>query len=309
MRLPAPLKVAVLGARGRLGGALARRWAEAFAVRGFARPAFDLFDPTSIERALDEKEPFDWVVNCAAQTNVDACERQPEEARLANTVAVRRIAERCVKIGARLIHISTDYVFDGRQREPYAEDAAPGPLGVYGQSKADGEFSALAAMPEAIIARVSWVFGPEKPSFIDMLLSRALGHDKVSAIDDKWSTPTYADDLADWLAHLIAADAPGGIYHLCSGGACTWREYGEEALRCAAEQGLPVKTRSVFPLALADMEAFVAERPTYTVMSTARFTAITKVIPRPWPEAVREYLRDHPLYGRSEPISPPLRRK
>lgn len=291
-----PPKVAVLGSRGRLGAALVRRWAETFAVRGFARPEFDLLDLASIERALPEDEPFDWVINCAAQTNVDACERQPEEARLANSLAPRRIAERCAKTHSRLVHVSTDYVFDGRQREPYAEDAAPSPLGVYAQSKADGEFGVLAALPGALVARVSWVFGPEKPSFVDMLLRNALGSEHVAAIDDKWSTPTYTTDLADWLAAIVQADAPGGVYHLCNGGACTWREYGEHVLRCAREQGLPVKTTTVAPLALADMEAFVAERPVYTVMSTQRLADIVKITPRPWQDAVRDYLRDHPPY-------------
>ncbi len=292
------MKIAILGSRGRLGAALLKCWASEpdFTVRGFARPEFDLLDLASIDRALDGGESFDWVVNCAANTNVDACERQPEEARLANAVSPRRIAERCARTGARLIHISTDYVFDGRAREPYAEDAAPSPLSVYGQSKADGEFNVLSVLPTAIVARVSWVFGPEKPSFIDMLLRNALGSEKVAAIDDKWSAPTYTTDLAAWLAALIHADAPGGIYHLVNAGTCTWREYGEHALSCAAAQGLPVKTQRVEPLAMADMETFVAERPVYTVLSSARFTEVTKIVPRPWQDAVAEYLRTHPPF-------------
>jgi dTDP-4-dehydrorhamnose reductase len=289
-------KIAILGSRGRLGAALVRKWSQEHEVRGFARPEFDLLDAAAIDRCIPADEPFDWVINCAANTNVDACERMVDEARLANTVAPRRIAERCAKTASRLIHISTDYVFDGRQREPYAEDASPSPLSVYGQSKADGEFSVTAALPDAIVARVSWVFGPEKPSFIDMLLSRAVGSEQLAAIDDKWSTPTYTEDLADWLEALIHADAPGGIYHLCNTGACTWREYGEHALRCACEQGLPVKTTIVAPLEMKSMEAFVAERPVYTVMSTQHFTDVTKIVPRPWQEAVRDYVRDHPPY-------------
>jgi len=298
------MRIAILGSRGRLGAALLKRWSDPATsgpldgatskIQGFARPELDLLDPKTIDRCLDKEQRFDWVINCAAQTNVDACERQPEAARLANTVAARAVAERCAKIGARLIHISTDYVFDGRQREPYDEEASPSPLSIYGQSKADGEFGVLAALPAALVARVSWVFGPEKPSFIDMLLSRALGHDQIAAVADKWSTPTYTSDLADWLGALIAADAPGGMYHLCNAGACTWREYGEHTLRTADTLGIPVKTTTVAPLKLADMEAFVAERPVYTVMSTQHFTAVTKITPRPWEDAVRDYLRDHP---------------
>lgn len=288
------MKIAILGSRGRLGAALARQWKDTHEVRGFARPDLDLLDTATIDRCLGADAAFDWVVNCAANTNVDACERQPEQARLANTVAARHIAERCAKMGARFIHISTDYVFDGRQREPYDEDAAPSPLSVYGRSKADGEFAVLAALPEAIVARVSWVFGPEKPSFIDMLLSRALAQENVAAIADKWSTPTYTEDLAGWLEALIHADAPGGVYHLSNGGACTWREYGAHALDCARELGLPVKTTEVAPLEMKDMEAFVAERPVYTVLSAERFTNTVHITPRPWQEAVRDYVRDFP---------------
>jgi len=286
------MKIAVLGSRGRLGAALVRKWKDAHEVHGFARPEFDLLKPKSVDKCL--KEPFDWVVNCAAYTNVDGCEKQPEEARLSNTVAARRIAELCEKSGARLIHTSTDYVFDGRQEEPYDEDAPPSPLSIYGRSKADGEFDVLAASPKAIVARVSWVFGPEKPSFIDMMLSRALADDKVAAIADKWSTPSYTDDLADWFEALIAADAPAGIYHLSNSGSCSWRDYAEHALQCASEQGLPVKTTTVAPLALKDMEAFVAERPVNTVLSTQHFTNVVKIQPRPWQDAVRDYIRDHP---------------
>ncbi|MGH8048862.1 MAG: dTDP-4-dehydrorhamnose reductase [Chthoniobacterales bacterium] len=286
------MKIAVLGSRGRLGAALVRKWKNSHEVHGFARPQFDLLDRKTIDRCL--KEPFDWVVNCAANTNVDGCERQPEEARLANTVAARRIAERCAKSNARLIHISTDYVFDGRQQEPYDEDAPPSPLSIYGRTKADGEFDVLAALPKAIVARVSWIFGPEKPSFIDMMLSRAMADENVAAIADKWSTPSYTEDLADWLETLIAADAPAGVYHLSNSGSCSWRDYAEHALQCASEQGLPVKTTKVAPLALKDMEAFIAERPVNTVLSTKRFVDTVKIQPRPWQDAVRAYIAAHP---------------
>jgi dTDP-4-dehydrorhamnose reductase len=127
-----------------------------------------------------------------------------------------------------------------------------------------------------------------------MMLSRALGHDKVAAVADKWSTPTYTEDIADWLEALAASDAPAGIYHLSNAGSCNWREYAEHALKCAAAQGLPVKTTKVAPLSLKDMEAFIAERPIHTVLSTQRFSNLLKIQPRPWQEAVRDYIRDHP---------------
>lgn len=287
------MKIAIIGSRGRVGGALVRLWQDRHEIATFARPDIDLRDPSTLDAALGERK-FDWVVNCAAQANVDACERLPEEARVINTIAPYRMAEHCARTGARFIHLSTDYVFDGRQREPYAEESKPSPLSVYGLTKADAEALVLATLPEAIVARISWVFGPEKPSFVDLILGRALAHDDVAAIGDKWSTPTYTADLAGWLDGLIGLDAPGGMYHLCNSGACTWREYGEHALRCAADLGLPVKTTSVRAQSLAEMDAFVAERPVYTVMSTERASKTLGVPPRPWQDAVADYIRAHP---------------
>lgn len=286
------MKIGVIGSRGRVGADLMRLWEDTHEMVGFSRAEIDLLDPSTIDKQLAESK-FDWVINCAAQANVDACERQPEAARMANTVAPHRMAERCAKIGARFIHLSTDYVFDGRQREPYREDNKPSPLSVYGQTKADAEAVVLATLPEAIVARVSWLFGPEKSSFVDMIIGRALARKDVAAIGDKWSTPTYTLDLADWIDALMSLDAPGGIYHLCNSGGCTWQEYGEHSLKCAKELGLPVKTTEVRAQSLKDMPSFIAERPVYTVMSNERAAKTFDKPLRSWEDAVEEYVRNN----------------
>ncbi len=283
------MRIAIIGSRGRLGGALVRKWSAAHDVTGFSRPGIDLLDLKSITRCLQKK--FDLVVNCAAQTNVDACESEPAEAERVNADAPNHMAGICKKKQIRFIHISTDYVFDGRRKEPYTEDIPTSPLGVYGQTKAGGERIVLQTLPEALVARVSWVFGPEKPSFIDMILARARGDKRVSAIADKWSSPSYTDDLADWLEALVKAEADGGIYHLCNAGQCSWREYGEYALVRARKTGAALETIKVGALSLGDMKAFVAERPIYTVLDTAKFTKTTGIQPATWQDAIDRYIQ------------------
>jgi len=280
----------ILGSGGRLGAALARSYAGEARVIGFNHSQIDLASPEGIRCALDGLD-FDALINCAALTNVDYCETHAEEAFAVNARAVREIAEICARKRARCIHISTDYVFDGAKREPYTEADAARPLSVYGASKRQGEIELLAACDDHLAARVSWVFGPDRPSFVDQILKRALETDQLQAIGDKWSTPTYTLDLAEWLRPLLWEHPVGGLIHLAQTGACTWQEYGQYALDCAADAGLPLKGRTVGFQAMRDLKAFVAERPVYTVLDTGRLTDVTGIVPRSWQDAVAEYVR------------------
>jgi len=282
-------RIAVLGSHGRLGGALLRKWSERYLVTGFARPQFDLLSSESIDQCLESGD-YDWVINCAANTNVDGCEKDPSSAFAANEHAPRHIARRCHERRHRLIHISTDYVFDGKKSEPYSENDVVSPISIYGESKAGGDEAVMTEAPDSIIVRVSWVFGPEKPSFIDAILKKARTDPSASAVADKWSNPTYADDVADWLAALIDQNAPAGFYHLCNSGGCTWRDYGEHALRCAEAAGISLQTTTVSPISMKDIPAFVAQRPVHTVMSTSKFSQTTGVTPRDWQDAVESYI-------------------
>jgi dTDP-4-dehydrorhamnose reductase len=286
---PPHKRIAVIGSRGRLGAALMRAWGERYKMTGFARPAFDLLHPESIDECLARGD-FDWVINCAANTNVDECEKNPEAAFAANDKAPRHIARNCRELGARLLHVSTDYVFDGKKSEPYSENDAVVPISIYGKSKAAGDTAVLEEAPDSIIVRVSWVFGPEKPSFIDGILNKARTDPTASAVADKWSSPTYTEDMADWLTALIEQSAPAGYYHLCNTGGCTWRDYGEYALQCAQAAGISLQTTTVAPISLKDIPAFVAQRPINTVLDTAKFSRTTGMIPRSWQRAVESYI-------------------
>lgn len=259
---------------------------------GFKRTELDLAVPGQLRATLARLE-FDVLINAAAQTLVDRCEENREEAFAINADAPAVLAELCDGKGARLIHISTDYVFDGEKREPYSEEDAAEPISVYGESKLRGERGVLALRGAHVVARVSWVFGPDRPSFIDWVIQQAREKEQVSAVADKFSTPTYTVDIARMLAPFFDPAQPGGLLHVANRGECSWQQYGQHALDCCAAEGVALRARTVDPITLADMKNFIARRPIYTVLSTGRLERLTGETPRDWREAVAEYVRDH----------------
>ena len=286
------LKIAIVGAGGRLGAALARESARDGEVRAFNRQQLDLSDPERTRDTLAGAD-FDVLINCAAQTNVDRCETHADEAFQLNAEAPHVLAEICTGKRARLVHISTDYVFDGEKREPYAEEDPAHPISVYGKSKLAGEQRVLEVSDRHLVVRVSWVFGPDRPSFVDWAMQRAREHDHVEAIGDKFSTPSYTLDLADMLQRLIGHDGASGIFHVTNGGTCSWRDYAQHAIDCCAAAGLPMKARHVDAVPLASMEKFVARRPLHTTLATTNYTQLTGHTPRDWRDAVAAYVRTH----------------
>ncbi|MEP6604117.1 MAG: dTDP-4-dehydrorhamnose reductase [Spartobacteria bacterium] len=294
------MKIAIVGSGGRLGAALMREYQDKFDVLGFNHAQLDLADAADIHRKIDQLD-FDVLINAAAMTNVDLCESQRAEAFQINAEAPRLLAEICAQKNAKLIHISTDYVFDGEKREPYLEDDAAKPISIYGESKRAGESNVLAVQDRHLVLRISWVFGPDRPSFIDGVIKRALENEKVEAVADKFSAPTYTRDLGEMLPRLFDVDLAtgrvrpdgglaGGLLHFANAGECSWQEYGQHALDCCDALGLPLKTRSVAPLKLSDIKQFVARRPVYTVLSTAKFAALTGTEPRSWRDALTDYI-------------------
>ncbi len=288
-----PPRVLILGANGRLGGALRRVYGGGpVVVTAWGRAELDLTDLEGIPARL-ESAPFDVLINAAGLTSVDGCEVRREEARLTNSAAPGVIAAFCRSLGRRLIHISSDYVFDGAERSPRRETDPTAPCNHYGQTKLDGERAVLAADPSALVVRVSWLFGRDKESFPDMILRKALEEDEVRAVNDKWSSPSYADDLADWLLTLILRHPDAaGLLHLCNEGSTTWQEYGQAVLDIAARLGLPLKTRHVVGHSMVGFTPFLATRPPFTALDTGRFQALTGIRPRSWQEALECYLRE-----------------
>lgn len=283
------MKIAIIGANGRLGAALAREYQRDFEVAAFERSQLDL-GQLDHARTILSKTKFELLINCAALTNVDYCESNPEEAFLINAEGPRLLAEIAAEKSARLAHFSTDYVFDGKKHDLYTEEDKATPLSVYGESKLAGERAVLEVSQQNLVVRLSWVFGPDKPSFIDQIIQRALQTSEVAAVADKFSSPTYAIDVANWLRLAIDKDAHG-ILHLTNNGGCSWQEWAQYALGVCRSAGIVLKTDRVGPLSLSDMKNFIARRPVHTVLSTSKFSALTGTQPRHWRDAVAEYIK------------------
>ena len=274
-----------------MGAALVREYRREHDVVGFNRAQLDLADLAQI-RSLEALE-FNVLINAAAQTLVDRCEEERDEAFALNADAPAHLAEICAAKGARLIHISTDYVFDGAKREPYSEEDQANPISVYGESKLRGERAVLAVSARHVVARVSWVFGPDRPSFVDWVIQQARANEQVSAVADKISTPTYTIDIARMLAPFFNDRTPGGIFHVANRGECTWQEYGQWAIDCCTAEGVALRARTVDAISLSDMKNFIARRPIYTVLSTQKWERLTGGTPRNWRDAVADYVRNH----------------
>lgn len=290
--MPESPRVLILGANGRLGRALVRTYQQSpLQVTAWTRQHLDLAQPASIPATLD-RASFDVLINAAGLTSVDGCETRRDEAHLTNAEAPGVLAHYCARHQRRLLHISSDYVFSGREPGLRRESDPTGPCNFYGQTKLDGELAVLQTCPSAIVARVSWLFGPDKDSFPDMILRTAQTSSEVSAVKDKWSSPSYADDLASWLETLILHHSQAsGLLHLCNQGAPSWQEYGQGTLDIAARLGLPLMTQTVTGHSMHGFAAFQAERPPHTALDTARFQALTGITPRPWQAALEAYLR------------------
>src|SRR6476469_9509094 len=283
------MKIVILGAGGRLGAALTREFRPKYDVVGFDHAQLDLSDLDGLREKVGAT-PFDVLINAAAFTNVDACETERDRAFRVNADAPGVLVEICNEKDAKLIHFSTDYVFDGEKRAPYTEEDRANPISAYGESKLAGETNVLAMENGHLVVRVSWVFGPDRPSFIDGIIKRAQENEQVDAIADKFSAPTYTNDIAHMLPQFFDRGVAGGILHFANAGECTWQEYAQWALDCCRDAGISLKARTVGTLKLSDMTNWVARRPVYSVLSSAKYAQLTGTPPRTWREAVADYI-------------------
>lgn len=287
--MPSP-RILILGATGGLGRALQRHLAAGYELTSWGRADLDFDQPDTISKKLASQK-FDLLLNAAGMTSPDVCEVQPERAFLANAVAPQILAECCHARGARMIHFSTDYVFSGKPHDPWSEADETAPVNIYGRTKLAGENAVLTASPAALVARVSWLFGPDKPSHPDHIIQRALQSDEVGAVADKTSVPTSNADISGWIEQLIIRHPTTcGVLHLCNSGAASWHSWAEAALTIAARLGVPVKTTRVQPGALASLTQLKALRPVMTVMSNARLQSLLGGEIRNWHDALEEYL-------------------
>jgi len=280
-----PMRIAITGTTGRVGKALVHHLAGRHEVVALPRTCLDLALPgcENILRELD----FDVLLNPAGLTSLEQCEDEPLLARRVNAEAPEALAAVCRERRLKMLHFSTDYVFDGREPGLRTEDELPSPLSIYGKTKRDGEQAVLTA--GAAVMRISWVFGPEKPAFPDQILERALAGQELAAVADKFSRPTFTGDLCEWVGAWLDAGTPAGCFHACNGGPVTsWHGMALEILACLADRG--IATPPLKALALDEMTAFRAPRPRHTAMETRRLEALLGKAPRDWREAMRDHL-------------------
>lgn len=289
----------IAGCRGQLGHALGRHLAADPNCRVLAAvdlPEFDVADPGTVEKLFDGfgAEPPDVLVNAAAFTHVDRCEREPEAAERGNVQAPGLLAEACAKRGIRMVHVSTDYVFAGDSPTPYTEEDSPAPRTVYGRTKLEGEERVRAASPDFLIVRTSWVFGRGR-NFIAAILAQAedrragRASGPMRVVDDQYGRPTYAYDLGGSILRLLERDA-SGLYHVANCGIASWWELARACLDAAGFDDLSVERIRT------DELKSDAPRPARSVLDCSKAEALG-VTMRSWQDAVGAYIasEDSPL--------------
>jgi dTDP-4-dehydrorhamnose reductase len=282
------MKVVITGAGGLVGGSLARL----FARRGdetlaLSRADLDVTDAAAVGRFIGSERPR-LVVNCAV-LGVDVCEQDAWAARAVNVEAPRALATAAAAAGARFLHFSTNYVFDGERDEPYTEDDETRPPNVYGRTKAEGERAALAADPRCLVVRTSWVFGAGKSSFLSTAHRELRAGRRVRAIRDTWASVTYVEDLARRVEELLARRARG-VFHVVNAGVCNYVEFAREAARLVG-----LSEDEAAPLIESVTEAEMrraAPRPRHTPMRSHASAALGLEPLRDWREALADYVRN-----------------
>ena len=248
----------------------------------------DITDQTAAERVLQQEKP-DAVIHCAAWTAVDAAEEENTVpiVRKINVDGTRFLAEGCKRIGAKMLYLSTDYVFDGQGTEPWKPDCkAYQPLNVYGQSKLDGELEITGILERYFIVRIAWVFGKNGKNFIKTMLNAAKSHDEVRVVDDQIGTPTYTFDLARLLVDMIGTEKYGFYHATNEGGFISWYEFCCEIYRQAG-----VRTK-VIPVSTAEYGMNKAKRPFNSRLDKSKLSQ-NGFIPLPdWKDAVERYLKE-----------------
>lgn len=277
------MRVLVTGAAGQLGRDVVRTWQKAGdTVLAADRSVLDVTHREAVHEAVAEWRP-DVVVNCAAWTAVDACEADPERARAVNGHAVRWLAEAVDSVGARLVHVSTDYVFDGAKSSPYLENDVTHPQCVYGQTKLLGENEALALGDAATVVRTSWVCSAHGGNMVATVRRLLAEGSPMSFVDDQRGCPTFTADLAPALRQL-AVDRNAGVFHLTNAGAVSWYEFVREIV--AAFGGDPAAVR---PITTAELDPpRPARRPANSVLENAAWAALGQAPLRDHRDALAE---------------------
>lgn len=287
------MKLLVVGSGGQVGTELCRReWPAEYRLAAFDRPQMDIANREQVFDIVGRERPA-VVINAAAYTAVDRAESEPEAAWAGNCTGPANLAAACRAAGIPLIHISTDYVFDGCKAEPYREDDAVNPLGVYGRSKEAGERAVRDIQPEHVTLRTAWLYSAHGHNFVKTMLRLAHQHPSLRVVADQRGCPTAAADIAAAIAAIIerimAGEARWGTFHYTGAGAATWHGFAEAIFELAAPwRGAPP---CVVAIATADYPT-PTRRPANSVLDCSRIEAAYGISPRPWRESLADVLAE-----------------
>lgn len=257
-------RVIVIGASGQLGQELVRSATSAVDCIALSRAQLDIGDGDALASRLAELEP-QLVINAAAYTAVDAAESNPEAARRANSEGPAYLARACAQLDTRLIHVSTDFVFDGESAHPYLPDAPTNPLGEYGRSKLAGELAVREALPSALIMRTGWVYSSYGNNFVKTMLRLMAERDELAVVADQVGTPTWARGLAEALWAAATLPQLSGCYHWSDAGVCSWYDFAVAICEEACTLGLLSRPVKIRPIPAAEYPT-PARRPAYSVL-------------------------------------------
>lgn len=274
------MRILIIAANGQLGTDAASYFSKRCDVAAYKDVDLDITDEAKIKAAFAKEKP-DFVLNCAAITNVDGCEDNEALADKVNAYGAEILAKEAAHVGAELVHISTDYVFDGTKRTPYVETDPTCPQNAYGRSKLKGERNILRCCPRSAILRTAWLYGPHGNNFVKTMLKLGETHPEVSVVTDQVGNPTSTFELVRMIEAVINSGKTG-IFHTTCEGVCSWNEFARKIFKMA---GMDVKVKDV------DSTQFVrkASRPAYSVLSKDKIAAECGYRPADWEDALSEY--------------------
>jgi dTDP-4-dehydrorhamnose reductase len=293
------MRILLTGASGQVGWELSSRSGQqGFEVLALDRSDLDITDPVSVKREVS-RTGVSLVVNAAGYTAVDEAESEPELAFAANRDGPAYLASACKKVGIPLVHISTDYVFDGKNQESYLVTDPVSPLGVYGKSKAAGEVAVREHLPEHLILRTSWIYGVRGHNFVKTMLRLGREREVVQVVADQYGCPTYAADLAETILRVAVQVLEGkqvhwGTYHYCGQGVTSWHGFAE-AIFNLARKYVPLKVKQIEAVTTAEYHT-AAKRPANSVLDCSLFESHFGFAPKPWNESLARML-DQVLSG------------
>lgn len=280
----------VVGSGGMLGTQLCKRLMEQGIEYCGTDRELSFLDPDALSAYASGKN-IRAIVNCAAYTAVDKAESEPQLARSLNVDGPVHLARLCASIGARFVHVSTDYVFSGSASSPYTEDMATDPQSVYGQTKADGEAALMRANPHSVIVRTAWLYGAYGPNFVFTMLKLMAERDSINVVNDQHGCPTWASGLANALVQLASRpQVQPGIYHYTDSGPTTWYHFALEIHSLALERGILKRPCTINPIPTSQYPTKAA-RPAYSVLSTQKIQNLGIPV-RPWQENLKQFMEE-----------------